>query len=525
MKHTGIKVGNRLPCGRLVPALAAVTLVSNAAFAVNDGEVIAWFPLDEDFLSSVNTSGNNISETDDYIHVPAGGSTNFVSYATPHPILDASGNVERESKYVTLDKSRVYIPLRGFGFEGMTSVTFEAFVRGDNSDVAAWDELMWVSQLNKWNDYQNQSSPATLDKDNMMFYLQNYDGTDGKARVWTRRNTGDDSKILFDGFWHHVALTLEEDGNGGSTAKIYEDYALVKTVTVGTYWRGINSMYFLVLGSKGGNSKIDFDEIRITKGVLQPTQFLCFGESSAPQDGDALLYMPFDGDMTSIAGRFYDEFAVRTGTPVYNSAVWKDYVCEFGNKDALVRTGKNAFSLKADKTVVTKTICNPHMATNAFDSATIEFFIKGPADAADVAKWMEDFHLGKGWREGIGTKFGFLIQADDDRKCYVRVDTEDGSTAATSPFAMTDGKWHHIAVTIEPGNNANTIIKTYFDYGDPVVNTKSGAWVGLQYGKALSFGESSSILWFDEFRITKGVLPKAKFLMARSEAATVISLR
>ncbi len=41
MKHTGIKFGNSLSCKCLVQTLAAVTLVSNAAFAVNDGETIA----------------------------------------------------------------------------------------------------------------------------------------------------------------------------------------------------------------------------------------------------------------------------------------------------------------------------------------------------------------------------------------------------------------------------------------------------------------------------------------------------
>ena len=139
MKHTGIKFGNILSCKCLVQTLAAVTLVSNAAFAVNDGETIAWFPLDDDFLSSVNTAGNGTATQ----HIPEGGAISFVSYADSRPILDASGNVVRESKYVTMDKSRVYIPLSGFDLgSDVTGVTFEMFANFDVSTMPVTDTLV-----------------------------------------------------------------------------------------------------------------------------------------------------------------------------------------------------------------------------------------------------------------------------------------------------------------------------------------------------------------------------------------------
>ena len=523
MKNTKLRIFATALC------TAALAVSAHTAFAVNDGEVIAWFPLDEDFLSSVNTGGNGTATQ----HIPEGGAISFVSYADSRPILDASGNVVRESKYVTMDKSRVYIPLNSFDIgEDVMNVTFEAFIRGDGrgadsvAEVKQWDEVFWMGRIGQWNQFQSQGTYANLDSSSLLFCFQDMADDAGKAQLTVRRSVLDANQTWFDGNWHHMAVTVEENGSGGSTVRIYKDYSLVNTLTVGTYWRGTTTQFYIALGSRAGTSKLDFDEIRITKGVLQPTQFLCFNATTNPQNGDALLYMPFDGDMTSF-GSLYEKFgAAATGTPAYDADVWKDYVVEYGNTDVLVRREKNASALKADRAVVTKTIRNPHMTTNAFDSATIEFFMKGPSDAADVAKWGEVLYLGKGWHAGTNKdKFGFLIQPDDDRKHCVRVDTEDGSTAATSPFAMTDGKWHHIAVTIEPGNNANTIIKTYFDYGDPVVNTKSGAWVGLKYGKAFSFGASGSVLWLDEFRVTKGVLPKAKFLRARGEALTVLYVR
>lgn len=534
MKHTGIKFGNILSCKCLVQTLAAVTLVSNTAFAVNDGETIAWFPLDGDFLSAVNAAGNGEAT----LHTPEGGSATFVSYADSHSILDASGNVARESKYVTMDTSRVYIPLSGFDLgSDVTSVTVEAFLRGDGrgansvAEVRQWDEVFWMGRVGQWNQYQSQGTYAPLDSTSLLFSFQDMDDANGKAQLNVRKNIQDTAQTWFDGAWHHMAVTIEENGSGGSTARIYKDYALVNTLTIGTYWRGAENQFYIALGGRSGKSKLDFDEIRITKGLLQPTQFLCFNAKGNPQSGDALLYMPFDGDMASVAGGLYNEFGgTTTGTPVYDSSVWKDFVCEYGNKDALVREGKNLSSLKADHAAITKTIRNPHMTTNALGSATIEFFIKGSSNAGDVTAWNEVLFFGKGWAEEAGKdKFGFLVQADQNKKYYLRVDTGAATgyaSSATTPFAMTDGKWHHVAITIEPADGGTrTRISYSFDYADPVTQTKDGAWVGLKNGKNFSFGASGSVLWLDEFRVTKGVLPKAKFLRARSEAATVISLR
>ena len=520
---------NKTICKSAVAACFAVAvslLAANPALAVDDGEVIAWFPLDGDFLSSVNVEGNPASIP---TYIPEGGATNFVSYADSRPILDASGNVVRESKYVTMDKSRVYIPLSGFDLgSDVTGVTFEMFVRGDGrgansvAEVKQWDEVFWIDEPSGVN-AQKKYGKKTASR---IFWLQDADGDAGKAymRVGTDNASAlDTNQTWFDGSWHHAAVTIE-----GTTAKIYKDYALVKTFTLPAAWCGSSSLY-LTLGSFGGTSKLDFDEIRITKGVLQPTQFLCFNAKPDPQDGDALLYMPFDGDMTSRAG-LYDEFgAATTGTPVYDSAVWKDYVCEFGNTDVLVRRGKNASALKVDKAVVTKTIRNPYLRTNSLDSATVEVFIKGPSDAADISAWGECMHFGKAWYIGSKDSYGLQIMAYSDKKYWFCADTDEenyGVSALKTNIAIADGKWHHFALTVEPAaNGTKTKFTWYFDYDSVGSATKNGTWVWMRERGDLSFGAADNVLSFDEFRITKGVLPKAKFLRARSEAATTICIR
>ena len=502
----------------------AVCSICNTVLAsVSDGETIAWFPLDDNFLSSVNTEGNPVTTPTFFSD---GGSLDFVPYADSRPIVDSSGNVIRESKYLTVNKSRVLIPLSGFDIgSDVTSVTFEMFIRGDgrgaNADIVAWDA---VSFLGKCQDLTARNGGYAAGQ-NTVFHIQDRDDAQGTALFRTEQNdasTYDSTQAWLDGAWHHLAVTVN-----GATACIFKDYALVKTITRTTSWFGTSQLCIALGGTS--TSKLDFDEVRITKGVLAPEEFLCFGAKREVRNGDALLYMPFDGDMESIAG-LYDEFgSASTGIPTYDNAVWKSHVVEYGHSDILVRKGyndgRNLAALNANGAVVTKEIRNPHMTAESFDSATIEFFMRGPSAESDVTTWGTKLSLGRGWDSvSQTTKYGLIIQADDDKNFYFRVDTDKSATTISAPISMFDGKWHHFAITIEP-DGSSTDVKFYFDYGSPVERTIAGTGCGLRYGKDFTFGMANNVLWLDEFRVTKGVLPKDKFLLAKNVSGFVLILR
>lgn len=437
-------------CGKSVAVLIMAMLSFAAVVAqgapVAEGETIAWFSLDEDLLSIVN-KGDNPDSMPTYI--PEGGSITFNSYSAAHHVFDDSGTVVRESKYVTMDKSRVYIPLSKFDLgTDVTSITFETFIRGDGrssvNEVAAWDEVIWLDEPNG----TNEQSKYPKNSSHRVFYIQDRDDASGKVVFRAGSNTSgdgvyDDSQVWLDGNWHHVAVTIN-----GTAVTLYKDYAAVKSLTLGTSWSESSSLH-LVLGSRSGKSKLDFDEIRITKGVLAPTQFLCFGAKPDRQSGDTLLYMPFDGDMASVAGGLYEDYgSVQTGTPAYDIDVWKAGVVEFGNKDVIINK-KNIASLKVNGAVVSTTIRNPHLTTNAFNSATIEFFAKGPDASADVTVWNEILYFGKGYGAVAGKdRFGFLIQVSGDKKYFLRADTETVSASTTTTFpiiAQTALGRHHTA--------------------------------------------------------------------------------
>jgi hypothetical protein len=244
--------------------------------------------------------------------------------------------------------------------------------------------------------------------------------------------------------------------------------------------------------------------------------------------------MTFDGTLDPIVGYngSIGESAI-SGTPVYDAGVWRPYVVEYGNGNAPVRAGENRYCIKANKAQVVKPILHPYMThDDSLDSATIEFFMKGSTVDADVTGWKTKLSLGRNLSMG---RYGLLLQVDDQaayyKHCYVRVDTDysvDGkfTSVSRSPFAITDGKWHHIAITIEPlEDGARTRVTYYFDYGDPVVTEVAGRWLGMRHGNELTIGEATSLLWYDEIRVSKGVLPKARFLKQKSAGGLTVSVR
>ena len=239
------------------------------------------------------------------------------------------------------------------------------------------------------------------------------------------------------------------------------------------------------------------------------SQAMCFGaEVQVPQDGEVLLHLSFDNNMDSVAAVSENLNSTITGTPVYDDDVWKLYLVEWGNITTLVRNGANQSCLYAPKTKITKKITHPFIKTEAFDSATIEFFMKGSTIDGEVATWENKLSL------GAGNRCGLMIQASNNKEYYVKVQTDSTETYTVSPFPITDGKWHHFAIIIESVNEGkDTKIKWIYDYGSKIVETtKTGKWAGFKYNQDFTFGAAKSVLWLDEFRITKGSLSSDKFM-------------
>ena len=108
----------------------------------------------------------------------------------------------------------------------------------------------------------------------------------------------------------------------------------------------------------------------------------------------------------------------------------------------------------------------------------------------------------------------------------MRVDTDSGKADIYSSLSMRDGEWHHFAIAIEPiSGGTQTTVTFHFDYGDPVVKTANGSWCGFRNDQNFTFGATKSVLWMDEFRVSKGILPKSKFMKARTISGFTLVVR
>ena len=105
--------------------------------------------------------------------------------------------------------------------------------------------------------------------------------------------------LVGDGAWHHVAYTFDADtsdpANYKMTVAMYVDHELVKNTTVTgcvnlrDFTQGVCKFYIDMKTSTGGGNYYDgaIDELRITRGVLTPDQFL---ELRRPRSGLMLLF-------------------------------------------------------------------------------------------------------------------------------------------------------------------------------------------------------------------------------------------
>lgn len=499
--------------------LSVVGLLALAVSGVTaQAETIAWFPFDADALSVVNTACN----PDKVIQfIPEGGSVAFNEDAARKYVTDEAGNLLRQgaSKYMTIDKGRLYVNLDKFDLgSDVTSVTFEVFVRrGENTSIGDWDEVIWLDKSAS----PTQQDLASSLTSSRMFYIQNQNSA-GKTYVKIGENSATQAAqpTLLDGEWRHVAVTIEpKEGDATkSTAKLYVNYSSTPsaTLTLQSLWRGgAGSNYNLALGCRKGTGKVDFDELRITKGVLATKDFMRLSPSSRPEDGEVLYYLPLDTNLETIARPGDDIGSVITGEPSFMDYGEDVSVCKKGDQTTVVREANTGY---LDCATVTKTFKSPWITGDV----TIEFFIKMPTDASSVDKWTSPFRI---VRTGATGQYPLLVQLGENKKLYMRAD----STAAQAggditSVSMTDGCWHHLAAVItHSADNTKMTTEFYVDYEKKLTKTVNGSWRGIAVEDCLNLGLPNGAYAFDELRITKGALVAEDFLR-RSTGDTLLYL-
>lgn len=360
----------------------------------------------------------------------------------------------------------------------------------------------------------------------LMYSYKNAEGTE-KRDV---KVTGADWKIPTDGQRHHYAVTLDQathacelfiDHKSKGSITLLGDILYAPNFNDGS---GYNQHWYFGGNYYGFTRSGTFDEFRFSDKVLTPEEMLCTG-SGPVDEGETIAYLPLDSDLSSFVGNnpYADDATLAANAAKFESgdAGFADGVKAFRVCNAPKGRGHNSATLALDgRSGHDCQVFYPLYAQNLgrfdYKKLTCEFFFKGTY----AGTWEQIVGL-KG-DAGV-SRWAFLLQHNDRHSVNFRTDTDKSQSAvtATVPDAnIFDGKWHHIAVTIDgetvPGK---TRFKCFFDY-QQVGNAADveGSATGAFFSETarLDFGNTTGCAGLkgqvDELRLSAGLLEPEEFL-------------
>lgn len=241
--------------------------------AALSGKTLAWATFDNALDASIPALAltNGAAEA-----ATAGGTApSFVALGAGERIEDGNGNVLRSENLAVLSCST--------GVVKYTANTLLPLVEDQTIEfrVKAGPQAMYAGVV-RCNLNQNDAGVP-------VWALSASEGNGGKRLrvrcstatadgIDTARINEDTPVEVFDGRWHHVALTLSQSG-GQTTASLYKDYEATpswsKTV-VGSLCYG-NGYAPVWVGASSSTTVFfngQIDELRISRGVLDPVEFL-----------------------------------------------------------------------------------------------------------------------------------------------------------------------------------------------------------------------------------------------------------
>ncbi len=517
----------------LASALCAARVPTGRA-----AETVAHFPLDADARSVVFADRNaDVVLT----LLEPGYDAHEIAYETAVKsacVMDGVGAVVRPENAgcLRLAYARLAIDLNRFPLSNdVETVTIELFVKGKG--LGSYFPFFALAPLGEAELGQNALQTPQV-------YVA--PSGDGKVLAYVRAESASGQEVfangdaLLDGAWHHVAIVLRPNGQGGTTALWYRDYRLVSSHDHPGRWRGGAGLdgrdpLRLVLGSRRG--VVCLDEIRITAGELEPNAWLRQYAEAAPVDGETLLYLPFDGDCRSLVHEADNANATWSGgTAVFADDIGKRKALRDGNR-TFVRS-PNLSSLSCDKTRYYWTPTYWAFQSNVCSSATIEFFYRGAVGPADVTDLSPVFRIGNGTDADRLSLMSYSAAAQGfDHRAYLsvrdRTGVNDGEHATSvicgKDGVMCDGKWHHVALTTETTEDgAKGLVRIYFDYTLVKEATLAEPWCAIDPGlvsDSFNLGSANVVCSLDELRITKGALPPEKFLRRFSTDGALLIIR
>ena len=249
-----------------------------------DISLLALFEQDYDFAcaSNADLSVTGVGEARIGDNVPT-----FVKESRGALLLDGTNGTEQATNEYSVHLSRSRVVFPSSPFWALDSYTVEFWAKFDgvidaNGTVAADPETLAshipIMRLAKGNgsSYDWYIYRGREKENNKRIQI----AIGGLYPTWVLPS----EKLLIDGRWHHYAFTFEPVNNGTSTlVKLFYDYKNVSYgnpsrsgVTVGSRLpMRVDGRLMLGEGSKDHPNLVgEFDAVRVSKGVLDPSQFL-----------------------------------------------------------------------------------------------------------------------------------------------------------------------------------------------------------------------------------------------------------
>ena len=320
--------------------------------------------------------------------------------------------------------------------------------------------------------------------------------------------------VANDGMWHHIAQVIDTTKSGADRVQLYFDS--VRQPKYLFFNSGAPTPLvsdILYIGSRDANS-LQFvgrlDDIRITGKALTPAEFLTRPTTVLPP---VVAYWPFERNREL-------EDASGNGYTLSNSGVTFNAL----SGSAVFNGSQEAF-------------CTPkNLDFRWCDALTVECFVKAASanehilleTSASAPFYQGAFVLST--LAGSGrTESAFVTAADsffDGTTYRYNVDRSDeGKT-------LTDGKWHHLALVIDPAKAGADRARLYFDRVQQTLATADNSDLATAFLNAPLYigsranSESKFSGELDDVRITGVALTPDQFLAARSiPKGTLIQLR
>jgi hypothetical protein len=316
-----------------------------------------------------------------------------------------------------------------------------------------------------------------------------------------------------DGAWHHVAVVQDQRGTG--TMTFYIDGIFCGSTPTSLAWHFDSRIPVTLGGLTTAESSYwhgfngDLDDFRIYPRALSEAEVGLVMRNGAPPSGtetqriigeDALaLYYPFtnapvNNVITDISGNNYNA--------TNSAATWSGAITD---GMATVRSGVMTFSNNMIR-IPTSTTTTPALYSQ---KGTIMF-------------WMRSSVVGTGTGNEAAmlvdrrTSKGYVITQHTSGNIFIQPSGTGFPPSFYSTRNVTDGYWHHIAVTYD--QTSSGYVRLFIDGNEDSSSLATAAWSWVE-GVAIELGQSHDSYWrkfrgdMDDFRIYSRALAAAEITM------------